>query len=103
MYLTMNRFKVKRGHENAFEEIWAKRDSHLASVPGFKAFHLMKGSETEAYTLYASHTTWASEADFRAWTKSEAFRAAHAGAGGHKELYQGAPELELFEAVLSEG
>lgn len=101
MYLTMNRFKVKRGREAAFEEIWAKRDSHLSSVPGFKEFHLMKGAELDDHTLYASHTTWASEEDFRSWTRSEAFRRAHSGAGDHKDIYSGAPELELFESVLN--
>jgi hypothetical protein len=31
----------------------------------------------EDHTLYASHTVWESRAAFEAWTKSEAFRAAH--------------------------
>ena len=99
MYLTMNRFKVKPGHEADFEEVWAKRDSHLKTVPGFVAFHLLKGEEKDGYRLYASHTAWESEAAFRDWTKSEAFRQAHAGAGSHKDIYLGAPELEVFESV----
>lgn len=78
MYLTMNRFKVKPGQEAAFEAIWRSRDSH---------------------TLYASHTLWQSAADFTAWTKSEAFRAAHRGAGSHGDIYAGHPELELFASV----
>ena len=99
MYLTMNRFKVKLGSEAAFEDIWTSRDSHLTDVPGFKAFHLMKGPEKEGYCLYASHTAWESEADFLAWTKSEAFRTAHKGAGSHADIYLGPPELEIFETV----
>ncbi len=99
MYLTMNRFKVRTGQEDAFETVWKSRDSHLQSVPGFVSFHLMKGPEGEGYRLYASHTLWRSEADFQAWTRSEAFRAAHKGAGGHSDLYLGPPELEVFEAV----
>lgn len=35
-----------------------------------------------------------------AWTRSEAFRAAHAGAGQSKGLYLGPPQFEGFEAVL---
>lgn len=101
MYLTMNRFKVKPGHEADFEEVWAKRDSHLKTVPGFVAFHLLKGEEKDGYRLYASHTAWESEAAFKDWTKSEAFRQAHAGAGSHKDIYQGHPELEIFESVQS--
>lgn len=99
MYLTMNRFKVKPGQEAAFEAVWTGRDSHLPQVPGFLGFHLMKGPERDGYRLYASHTLWQSEAAFTAWTRSEAFRAAHRGAGSHAEIYLGPPELELFESV----
>ncbi|MCC5999620.1 MAG: antibiotic biosynthesis monooxygenase [Pararhodobacter sp.] len=101
MYLTMNRFKVKTGKESAFETVWKSRDSHLQSVPGFVNFHLMRGADREGYRLYASHTLWRSEADFIAWTTSEAFRAAHKGAGGHGDLYLGPPELEVFESIQS--
>jgi len=101
MYLTMNRFKVKLGREAEFEAVWTSRDSHLTSVPGFLAFHLLKGPEAEGYRLYASHTAWADEASFLDWTRSEAFRKAHAGAGDHKDIYLGPPELELFESVQS--
>ena len=99
MYLTMNRFRVKPGHEAAFEAIWTGRDSQLPQVPGFVAFHLMKGGEKDGHRLYASHTMWASEAAFGDWTRSEAFRAAHRGAGAHAGIYAGPPELELFQSV----
>jgi heme-degrading monooxygenase HmoA len=52
-------------------------DSHLEKVPGFVEFHLLKDHD-EDHTLYASHTVWKNRATFEAWTKSEAFRAAHA-------------------------
>lgn len=103
MYLTMNRFKVKLGQEDAFEAIWTGRDSHLPQVAGFKAFHLMKGPQKDGYRLYASHTMWESEAAFTAWTKSEAFRAAHRGAGDSRDVYLGPPELEIFESVQQIG
>jgi heme-degrading monooxygenase HmoA len=99
MYLTMNRFKVKPGGEEAFETIWKSRDSQLLEVPGFVSFHLLKGPAREGYRLYASHTLWASEAAFSDWTRSEAFRAAHRGAGAHADIYLGPPELEVFESV----
>ncbi|MCA8878919.1 MAG: antibiotic biosynthesis monooxygenase [Rhodobacteraceae bacterium] len=99
MYLTMNRFKVKLGQEEAFERVWKTRDSQLADVPGFVAFHLMRGEEKGDHRLYASHTMWASEDAFRDWTRSEAFRRAHAGAGGNAGLYAGHPELEVFTSV----
>ncbi|WP_126974628.1 antibiotic biosynthesis monooxygenase family protein [Frigidibacter oleivorans] len=99
MYLTMNRFRIKPGSEQTFEQVWASRDSRLGEVPGFLGFHLMKGPEKEGYRLYASHTMWDSEQSFLNWTKSEAFRAAPAGAGGHRDIYMGHPELEVFESV----
>lgn len=99
MYLTMNRFKVKPGQEAAFEAVWTGRDSHLPQVPGFVAFHLMKGPAKDGYTLYASHTMWESEAAFSAWTRSEAFRSAHRHAGSTGDIYLGPPELEIFASV----
>ncbi|OYY13736.1 MAG: antibiotic biosynthesis monooxygenase [Rhizobiales bacterium 35-68-8] len=102
MFIAMNRFKVKAGLEAEFERIWRERDSHIATVPGFVAFDLLKGPAREDHVLYASHTLWASRADFEAWTKSEAFRAAHRDAGGSKVAYLGHPEFEGFESILSQ-
>jgi len=99
MYLTMNRFRVMPGQEDAFEAMWKSRDSHLKSVPGFVGFHLMRGEEVEGATLYASHTLWADREAFLAWTKSDAFRAAHKGARSSGAMYDGPPVLECFESV----
>lgn len=99
MFIAMNRFKVARGREPDFEEIWRERDSHLADVPGFKSFHMLKGSEAKDHTLYVSHSIWQDKAMFLDWTKSEAFRAAHKGAGDHRDVYLESPVLETFEAV----
>jgi len=81
MYIAMNRFKVKKGSEAAFEQVWLGRDSYLERVSGFVEFHLLKEPEAEDHTLYPSHAVWASRAAFEAWTKSEEFRRAHAHAG----------------------
>jgi heme-degrading monooxygenase HmoA len=42
---------------------------------------------------------WKNRATFEAWTKSEAFRAAHARAGENKPLYLGHPQFEGFETI----
>ncbi|MFN6976978.1 MAG: antibiotic biosynthesis monooxygenase family protein, partial [Gemmobacter sp.] len=97
------RFKVRIGQEAAFEAVWTGRDSQLTGVAGFKAFHLLKGPERDGYRLYASHTMWESEEAFAAWTRSEAFRTAHRGAGAHGAMYLGPPELETFETVQAIG
>ena len=97
MFIAMNRFRVVKGSEEAFENVWLSRDSHLDTVPGFVEFRLLKGPEAEDHTLYASHTVWQSRTAFEAWTRSEAFRAAHQGAGENKPLYLGHPQFEGFE------
>lgn len=99
MYIAMNRFKVAHGSEAAFEQVWTGRDSHLASVPGFMEFHLLRGPEREDHVLYSSHTVWSGHAAFEDWTKSEAFRMAHRNAGSNGALYLGHPEFEGFEVV----
>lgn len=101
MFIAMNRFKVKKDECAAFEQVWLTRDSRLTEVPGFVEFHLLRGPEHDDYVLYASHTIWENQDVFVAWTKSEHFRAAHAGAGERKPLTLGHPEFEGFEVVQS--
>ena len=102
MFIAMNRFKICLGREDDFENIWRQRDSHLEGVPGFQQFNLVRGKmdEDETFTLYASHSVWRSENDFLNWTKSDAFRQAHKGAGEHSDVYLGHPEFEGFTVVV---
>ena len=99
MFIAMNRFRVKKGSEAEFEAVWLNREIHIASVKGFVEFHLLRGPENEDHTLYASHTVWAREEDFIAWTKSQAFRDAHKDAGRNTPLYFGHPSFEGFQAI----
>ena len=96
----MNRFKIALGKEDDFIEIWERRDTYLDEVPGFKEFHLLRGSSNEEFTLFASHSIWESRETFEAWTRSEAFRKAHSDAGGAKGIYLGHPQFEGFESVI---
>lgn len=100
MFVAMNRFRIARGREAEFEQVWRDRDSHLDGVPGFVEFRLLRGPEAEDHTLYASHALWRDRESFEAWTRSEAFRKAHAGAGARRGLYLGHPHFEGFESVL---
>jgi heme-degrading monooxygenase HmoA len=99
MFIAMNRFQVRKGAEQEFEQVWLTRDTHLDDVPGFIEFHLVKGPEAEDHTLYASHTVWRDRDAFEAWTRSEAFRKAHARAGDERtgSLYLAHPKFEGFE------
>ena len=67
----------------------------MARCRASEQFHLLRGpvNEAEGYTLFASHTVWASHEDFVAWTKSENFRAAHSNAGSTKAVYIGHPTI----------
>ena len=100
MYIAMNRFKIIRGKEENFEQIWKTRETHLESVTGFTKFHLLRADSSEEYTLYTSHSTWDSREDFINWTKSEAFKQAHKGAGRNQHMYIGHPEFEGFEVII---
>ena len=100
MFVAMNRFKIAKGHEDAFVDIWKGRKTYLNEVPGFLEFHLLKGPSFDDYTLFASHSIWESAQAFEDWTHSEAFRKAHAQAGGAKGIYLGPPQFEGFESVL---
>ena len=99
MYIAMNRFKVRLDAEQDFEALWLGREVRLHEVPGFVQFDLLRGPRREDHRLYASHTLWASEQHFIGWTRSDAFRSAHQGAGGSKPLYLGHPEFEGFETI----
>jgi len=99
MFIAMNRFKVLPAARGDFEHVWMSRDTYLRDVPGFIAFHLLRGPEREDHVLYSSHTLWSSRADFEAWTRSEQFRRAHQNAGSNRPLYLGHPEFEGFEVI----
>lgn len=100
MFIAMNRFRIAGGREDDFVALWQSRESYLDGVPGFQSFRLLRGPSNDEYTLFASHSIWESRQAFEHWTHSEAFRKAHASAGGAKGLYLGHPEFEGFDVVL---
>ncbi|MDO9414962.1 antibiotic biosynthesis monooxygenase family protein [Pararhizobium sp.] len=95
MYIAMNRFKIATGSEEAFEGIWKDRDSSLKEMPGFVEFKLLRGPTLadDGYTLFVSHSIWASHEAFSGWTKSENFRAAHRNGGASKDMYLDRPHF----------
>jgi heme-degrading monooxygenase HmoA len=104
MFVAANRFRVIPEHAAAFEQAWLTRESHLHEVPGFMTFHLLKGPAAQDHILYSSLTLWASRDAFEAWTRSEQFRRAHAGAGAvSKPTTLGPPQFEGFEVLQTIG
>ena len=103
MYIVMNRFKVKRGSEEAFIEIWRNRDTHLKEMKGFNRFYFLKGKTEENYTLFSSFAEWESKADFDAWVNSEQFKHTDRNTGNrpnNNDIYYEPAQLECFESVL---
>ena len=100
MYIAMNRFKISNDHINDFTDIWKSRNSLLDQVEGFKDFKLLKGPQDNESTLFVSHSIWESYDAFKAWTESDNFKSAHAGAKAPKGTYLGHPQFEGFEMVL---
>ena len=98
MYVAMNRFQVAPGREADFEAAWRNRESYLHGVPGFVQFALLK---SDSPGEYISHTTWQDREAFLAWTRSQAFIAAHrqGSVGG---IVDGPPHLSTYEAVIVE-
>lgn len=98
-YIAMNRFRVRTEHAADFEAIWLNRESRLAEFDGFEGFHMLKGPTKDGVTLYASHTTWASEENFRTWLKAQDFKSGHGGSGKARDLYDGPPDFEGFTPI----
>jgi heme-degrading monooxygenase HmoA len=69
------RFSRHKGAEAVFEQVWLSREQSSRRGARFVVFHLLKGPEAEDHALYASHTV--GKPGCEAWTKSEAFWAAH--------------------------
>lgn len=100
MYIAMNRFQVRKERAKDFEELWRTRNSYLHEMDGFVEFHMLRGPEREDHILYSSHTTWKTFEDFNNWTKSDAFRKAHANAGNTSDgMTLGHPNFEGFEVI----
>lgn len=88
---------MRKGKESKFEKRWATRKSKLASLEGFRYFHLMRRvsfslddssspseyisghDEGNSMGNYVSFTIWKTKKDFAAWRNGEAFKEAHGG------------------------
>lgn len=98
MFVAMNRFKVKDGQQEKFEQIWRERETHLADVDGFMRFALLRA---DAPGEYISHSTWRDRDAFIAWTQSPAFAAGHRQ-GSLMGVLDGPPAVSLYEAVITQ-
>jgi heme oxygenase (mycobilin-producing) len=71
------------------ERRFGNRAGLVENSEGFEGFELLRPVDgTDRYLVY---TRWRSEADFEAWTKSQAFGQGHAQARADAEAGSGAP------------
>ncbi len=105
MFVAMNRFHVAPDKNEAFEQIWRERETHLDGVAGFIRFALLRndgGHGTPADPGdYISHSSWSSREAFEAWTNSEAFRKGHAQ-GSLMGILTGPPVVTLYDSVIEQ-
>lgn len=100
MIVTCNRIPVNPAHAEAFEERFADRASLVDGMPGFISFQLLRPQQDG--DPYVVMTFWESEAHFKAWTESDAFKEGHARSGTlPPETFSGHPKLEMFEVIQS--
>jgi heme-degrading monooxygenase HmoA len=100
LYIAMNHFRVAAGRSADFERVWRERDSHLDGVPGFVAFHLVRGPDfDDGSHRYASHVVWGSRQAFVDWTHSEAFRKAHGRRRTPEGVLLGHPRFRGWQAI----
>lgn len=126
-YIATNRFAVRQGKAGKFEQRWASRKSRLASLPGFRYFHLMRrvtqnkskpdgplvydegDSDEAARENYVSFTVWDRKSDFSAWRKGDAFKEAHGGTSigaflstmvNSALVLRGAPRPAFYDGLL---
>lgn len=102
MYIAMNQFTIADERRLEFEDVWLKRERFLQEMKGFVCFQLLRGEAKEGRRVYISHSTWASYADFEAWTMSEQFRKAHRDARTPPGIILGPPQFSGYEVILQE-
>eukprot|EP00586_Coscinodiscus_wailesii_P014847 CAMPEP_0172501504 /NCGR_PEP_ID=MMETSP1066-20121228/150468_1 /TAXON_ID=671091 /ORGANISM="Coscinodiscus wailesii, Strain CCMP2513" /LENGTH=338 /DNA_ID=CAMNT_0013276307 /DNA_START=57 /DNA_END=1073 /DNA_ORIENTATION=- len=116
-YVATNRFQVRPNKSAAFEKRWATRKSRLATLDGFKYFHLMRRVSLESsedpldgeFGNYVSFTVWDQKKDFNAWRRGDAFKEAHGGTSiaaflstmvSSALILKGAPKPAFYDGLL---
>jgi len=101
-FVASNRFGIKPGFEKQFEAMWAKRDSSLADLPGFKNFALLRREgDIDDGNTYVSYTTWQDAQAFNHWRGSENFKRSHSSSGGNEESpYAKMPKVVTWKCFL---
>lgn len=101
MYVTMNRFKIKKEYAEAYVKVWKDAGVRTKDVDGFVDFKFFRlDNDKLDYILFSSYALWESKEKFLAWTQSEAFRKSHATGPNNREMYVERPQLECFDVLI---
>jgi len=95
MIVVANRMSVAPGHERAFEQRFAERESSLREVSGFIRNLVLRPIQGAPYIVM---TFWQDMASFENWMHSESFRQSHARPTV-PEMFSAPNVLELHEVV----
>jgi len=74
-FVVMNNIPIKDEGKPIFEDAFKKQQNAVESMPGFKAFRLLKPKKGNTYVVF---TQWESEIYFKHWKDSDEFKQAHA-------------------------
>merc|ERR1712232_96678 len=86
VFVSMDRFTVAEGKEQAFEQIWAQRESKLQDLPGFRFFQMLRRDQTPDDDVnYISMACWDNRAAFDNWRQGDSFKKAHGGSAKKEE------------------
>ena len=96
MYVVMNRLTVPVEQAGHLEQGFSHSAGRMHEVPGCLNFNLLKEERIDGEAVYVALTEWETEAAFRAWTESDAFRRAHANAGQSGAM----GEVHMYTAVF---
>ena len=78
MYVATNGITISKGHGADLEEQFRSRGG-VKEQPGFLGFELWQQRDDGGTEEFLIVTHWESEESHAEWTRSEAFRQAHAG------------------------
>ncbi|MBS1616926.1 MAG: antibiotic biosynthesis monooxygenase [Bacteroidetes bacterium] len=73
-FVAINYIDCDESYKPRFEELFSTRAHHIDTMPGFRSMEVLKPSDSSSFLIVSY---WDSEASFKAWTGSEAFREGH--------------------------
>ena len=98
MITVANRIYVNPEFAEQFEERFQNRARQVDSMPGFLRNLVLRPSKPG--DPYVVLTFWESQAAFKAWTESDAFKQGHARSGTlPREAFTGPNQLEIHEII----